>query len=586
MFRSDDRGDTWKAISGDLSRQIDRNKLPVMGKVWGPDAVAKNQSTSFYGNIVALAESPKKEGLIYVGTDDGLIQVTSDGGANWTKYEKFAGVPEMTYVSRLAASNHDANTVYAAFDNHKNEDFKPYLLKSVDAGKTWTSIAGDLPENGPVLAFAEDTVNPNLLFAGTEFGAFFTIDGGKSDGGQHWVKLKGGLPTIAVRDMVIQAREGDLVVATFGRGFYVLDDITPLRQVRAESTEQAAAVYPVKDALLYVERHPLGEPGKGFQGDALYTAENPPYGAVFTAYLKEKIKTKKEKRQDAEKEAAKKNQTLPYPTNDEFRAEAEEAKPEVYFVVYDESGAPIRRVDASTEAGFQRVAWDLRYSAARAHAAADKEEEGEGFRDITGLGPLVLSGTYSVRMFSKTAGSVMELAGPQSFKVLTEGSTAMAPNDRAAQEEFLRKTERLYRVVNGALHSAEDVESRLKSIREALHETPAVEKQLGAVADGIEQRDREILRALRGDVEIAKRNEPVPASIDQRVTSIMDEERFSLAKPTQTHLDSYNVAAAEFAEQLGKLHTLVEVDLTKLEKDMEAAGAPWTPGRVPEWVEK
>ena len=162
------------------------------------------------------------------GTDDGLIQVTRDGGASWTKYEKFPGVPDMTYVSRLAASNHDANTVYAAFDNHKNEDFKPYLLKSTDAGKTWTSIAGNLPENGPVLAFAEDPVNANLLFAGTEFGAFFTIDGGA-----HWVRLKGGLPTIAVRDMVIQAREGDLVIATFGRGFYVLDDISPLRQIKA-----------------------------------------------------------------------------------------------------------------------------------------------------------------------------------------------------------------------------------------------------------------------------------------------------------------------------------------------------------------
>ncbi|HET7892549.1 MAG TPA: glycosyl hydrolase, partial [Candidatus Sulfotelmatobacter sp.] len=356
LFRSDDRGDTWQAISGDLTRQIDRNKLPVMGKVWGPDAVAKNQSTSFYGNIVALAESPKKEGQIYVGTDDGLVQVTSDGGASWTKYEKFSGVPDMTYVSRLAASNHDANTVFAAFDNHKNEDFKPYLLKSADAGKTWTSIAGDLPENGPVLAFAEDTVNPNLLFAGTEYGAFFSIDAG-----QHWVRLKGGLPTIAVRDMVIQAREGDLVIATFGRGFYVLDDITPLRQMKPESADQAAAVYPVKDALLYVERHPLGEPKKGFQGDAFYTAENPPYGAVFTAYMKEKSKTRKEKRQEAEKDAAKKNQTPPYPTNDELRAEAEEAKPEVYFLVYDESGAAIRRVNGSAEAGFQRVAWDLRY---------------------------------------------------------------------------------------------------------------------------------------------------------------------------------------------------------------------------------
>jgi photosystem II stability/assembly factor-like uncharacterized protein len=352
LFRSDDRGNTWKAISGDLTRQTDRNKLPVMGKVWGPDAVAKNQSTSFYGNIVALAESPRKENLVYAGTDDGLIQVTTDGGSAWTKYDKFAGVPETTYVSRLAASSHDATTVYAAFDSHKNEDFKPYLLKSTDMGKTWASIAGDLPENGPVLGFAEDPVNPNLLFAGTEFGAFFTVDGGKK-----WIRLKGGLPTVAVRDMVIQARENDLVIATFGRGFYILDDITPLRQVKPETLLQDEALFPVKDALLYIERHPLGGTRKAFQGDALYTADNAPFGATFTYYLKEKLKTKKERRQEAEKEAAKKNQTLPYPTADELRAEAEASKPELYLMVYDESGAPIHRVEAAVGEGFHRVAW-------------------------------------------------------------------------------------------------------------------------------------------------------------------------------------------------------------------------------------
>ena len=579
LFRSDDRGDTWKAISGDLTRQIDRNKLPVMGKVWGPDAVAKNASTSFYGNIVALAESPKREGLIYVGTDDGLIQVTNDGGGSWTKYEKFPNVPENTYVSRLAGSNHDANTVFAAFENHKNEDFKPYLLKSVDSGKTWTPIAGDLPENGPVLAFAEDTVNPNLWFAGTEFGAYFTINGG-----QHWVRLKGGLPTIAVRDMVIQSRESDLVIATFGRGFYVLDDITPLRQAKADSTDQAAAIYPVKDALLYVERHPLGGPKKGFQGDAFYAAENPLYGAVFTAYMKEKVKTKKEKRQDAEKEAAKKNQTVPYPSNDELRAEAQEAKAEVYFIVYDDSGAAIRRVEGKTDAGFQRVAWDLRYPAAR--VPSKHEEGGEDFPDAADQGPLVVGGNYSVRMFEKVGGVVAEVAGPQSFKVAAEGSAAMSAADRTAQGEFLRKTARLYRAVYGATRTAEDVEGRLKQIREALRETPTAEKQLAAVADLLEQHDREILRALRGDREIAKRNEPVPSSINDRVNSILEGERFSLAKPTQSHIDQYNIGAAEFADALSKLHALVDVDLAKLEKDMEAAGAPWTPGRVPEWSEK
>jgi photosystem II stability/assembly factor-like uncharacterized protein len=583
LFRSDDRGDTWKAISGDLTRQLDRNKLPVMGKVWGPDAVAKNQSTSFYGNIVALAESPKKEGLIYVGTDDGLIQVTSDGGQSWTKYEKFAAVPETTYVSRLAASQHDAGTVYAAFENHKNGDFKPYLLKSTDTGRTWSSIAGDLPENGPVLAFAEDPVNANLLFAGTEFGAFFTIDGG-----HHWVRLKGGLPTIAVRDMVIQTRESDLVIATFGRGFYVLDNIGPLREIKPESAEhffeQPATTFPVKDALLYIESHPLGGPKKGFQGDAFYTAANPPYGAVFTAFLKDKVKTKKEKRDEAEKGAAKKNQTLPYPSNDELRAEAEEAKPEVYFVIYDESGAPIRRVDGATEQGFQRAAWDLRYP-----APALREHNAEGdddFTPATAQGPLVLPGAYSVRMFQKVNGAVTELGGPQTFKVAAEGSSSLSESDRAAQEEFHRKVSRLYRAVSGATHTADSVETRLKSIRQALRETPPAEKQLEAAADAIEQRNREIQRALSGDRELAKRNEPVSSSINDRVEGIMEGERFALARPTQSHLSDYDIAAAEFAEQLGKLHTLVDVDLAKLEKDMEAAGAPWTPGRVPEWAEK
>jgi hypothetical protein len=514
-----------------------------------------------------------------VGTDDGLIQVTSDSGATWTKYNKFPGVPDNTYVSRLVASSHDSNTVYAAFENHKNEDFKPYLLKSVDNGKTWTSIANDLPENGPVLAFAEDPVNANLLFAGTEFGAFFSTN----DGG-HWVQIKGGLPTIAVRDMVVHPREGDLIVATFGRGFYVLDDITPLRQMKPESVEQAAALYPVKKTLMYVERHPLGGPHKGFQGDSYFAAENPPYGAVFTAYLKEKIKTKKEKRQEAEKEAAKKNEALPYPSNDELRAETDEPKPEVYFLVYDDSGTPIRRVEGSAEAGFQRAAWDLRYSAPK--VAEHHEGAEEFFRDAAEMGPLVVPGTYAVRMFEKVGGVVSEVAGPQSIRVTTEQSASMSEADQAAQEQFLRKVVRLYRAVYGAARVAENSQERLKQIHEALREVPAVEKQLASAADALEQRDREILRALEGDIEIARRNEPVPSSIGDRVGTIIEGERFSMAKPTQSDIDSYGVAAGEFTDQLAKLRALVDVDLAKLEKDMESAGAPWTPGRVPEWSEQ
>ena len=578
LYRSDDRGDTWKPISPDMTRQIDRNQLQVMGKVWGPDAVAKNQSTSFYGNIVALTESPKAENLLYIGTDDGLIQMTSDSGGSWTKYDKFPGVPEKSYVSRLAASHFDANTVYATFDNHKYSDFKPYVLKSTDRGKSWTSITANLPENGPVLAFAEDPVNPNLLFAGTEFGAFFTVDGG-----QKWIQLKGGLPTIAIRDIVVQARESDVVVATFGRGFYVLDDITPLRQVKPDLLQQNAALFPVKNPLLYIERLPLGIPRHGFEGDAFYAAENPPFGATFTYYLKEKLKTKKEQRQEAEKEAAKKNETLPYPSNDQLRAEGEAPAPEVYFVVYDDAGAPIRRVEGSVAEGFHRVSWDLRYFAPALAEGGDGDDD--GFPAAANMGPLVLPGKYSVRFFKKVDGTVTEMGSAQSFTVLADGASAVSAADRAAQEDFNRKVSRLYRAFSGALSSANELQERLKGIRKALQDTPSSDALLSQ-ADSIEKQNNDILRALRGDIVIAARSENVPTSINDRLQGIMEGERFSIAKPTQTHIDAYNIASDEFTQQLSKLHNLLQVDVMNLEKAMEAAGAPWTPGRIPEWQEK
>lgn len=253
LFRSDDRGNSWRAVSGDLTRQLDRDRLKVFGKVWGPDAVAKHASTSFYGNITTIAESPMRENLLFVGTDDGLVQISEDGGATWRKLETFPGVPEQTFVSRIVPSRHDANVVYVAFDNHKNGDFKPYLLKSSDLGRTWSACGGNLPERGSVKCLSEDPVNPNVLFVGTEFGLWFT-----PNGGSRWVQLKGGLPTIAVRDIAIQTREHDLIIATFGRGFYVLDDYRALHTVTEDLLAQPAQTFPVRDAWLYVESEPLG----------------------------------------------------------------------------------------------------------------------------------------------------------------------------------------------------------------------------------------------------------------------------------------------------------------------------------------
>src|SRR5204863_8772217 len=180
-----------------------------------------------HGNLSPSAESPKTEGLLYAGTDDGLIQVSDDGGGHWRKIDKLPGVPADAYIARIRASQHDAGTVYVAAENHQNGDFAPYLLRSTDGGRTLKSIAGDLPVRGSTYAIAEDHVDPNLLFAGTEFAAYWS-----KDGGQHWLKIS-GLPTIAVREIAIQKRENDLVLATFGRGVVIVDDYSPVRTATA-----------------------------------------------------------------------------------------------------------------------------------------------------------------------------------------------------------------------------------------------------------------------------------------------------------------------------------------------------------------
>lgn len=574
VFRSDDRGDTWAALGGDLSRQLSRDRLPVMGKVWPPDAVAKNVSTSFYGNVTALAESPLQEGLLYAGTDDGLIQVRSGEGV-WRKVERFPGVPSRTYVSRLLASQHAAQTVYAAFDNHKDADFKPYLLRSSDAGQTWTSVAGDLPERGSVLALAEDHRDPNLLFAGTEFGLFVTLDGGKK-----WHGLKGGLPTVAVRDLAIQRGQNDLVVATFGRGFYVLDDYSPLRSLTPDALQKEATLFPVREAPLYIPSRQYGLRNKAFLGEAFFTADNPPFGATITYCLKEEIETKARKRHAAEKAG-----TAPYPSKDELRAEAEEEPPAVLLTVADADGEVVRTLTGPVKAGLHRVSWDLRDPATTLPRPRPAEAGEDVFAEEP-AGPLVLPGTYRVSLAKRVDGAVTPLAGPQEFAVVVEETAAPHHGDLKALREFQRQVARLARAVSGTVEAADEVAHRLEQLKRALDQTPGAKEAWKAQARDLERRDRDILRALRGDVVLRGRSENTPTAIAERVQSIVEGQRFSLARPTATQRDSYRIAGEEFAQELARLRTLVEVDLRKLEKEAEAAGAPWTPGRLPEWKER
>ena len=574
LYRSDDRGTSWNIVSPDLTRQIDRNTLPVMGRVWGPDAVAKNTSTALYGNISAIAESPKKEGLIYVGTDDGLVQASEDGGGHWRKIDKLPGVPTDAYVARVRASQHDAATVYVAVENHQNGDFTPYLLKSTDSGRSWKSIAGDLPPRGSVYAIAEDHVDPRLLFAGTEFAAYWS-----KDGGEHWTKIA-GVPTIAVREIAIQKRENDLVLGTFGRGVYIVDDYSPLRASFSDGEAAAATLYPVRDALLFVPTMPYGMPGKGFQGEMFYTGQNPPFGAVFTYHMKEGLKTLKEQRVEVEKAADKAGRPIKYPTADELRAEADEEAPAMLLTVKDASGTPVRVITGPVQKGLQRVAWDLR---APAHQLPPNRPRGE-IEELFGdplVGPYVVPGRYSVSLAQRVGGVVKELGGPVTFNVALDPQSAQLAGDQNARWEFQQKLQALRRDIAGSLELATSTNTRLDAIRKALDQTPAAPRALHEQARALQQRLGEIRVQLEGDRRVGSRAGPQPVAISERANTISGELNRTLARQTTTHEQQLQIASELFVAERTKLKTLVETDVPAIEKELERLGAPYTPGRVP-----
>lgn len=572
LYLSENRGDSWKAISPDLSRSIFRYQQEIMGKQWSIDAIWDHGAMSYYGNLTTLSESPLQDGLIYAGTDDGLIQVTEDGGEKWRKMDRFPGVPEFSFVNDIQASKHDANTVFAALDNHKKGDFKPYVLKSTDRGRTWTSIAGDLPDRHIVWSIVQDHKKADLLFIGTEFGVFFTLDSGK-----HWMKLKGGAPPIAFRDIEIQERENDLVCASFGRGFYILDDYSPLRHVSRKVLEQDAVLFPVKKAHMYIPKRPLGSSEKAFQGHAFFTAPNPPFGAVFTYYLEEPLKTRKERRKEAEKKSEKQGKPISFPGWDALRLEEREEDPAIILTVKDTNGHVVRRMTGPTSAGIHRVAWDLRYPPVEPIRLGQSKLP-PWRREPRG--PMVVPGTFSISIAKQIDGILTPLGQPQTFSVESLGLASLPARDKEELLAFQEKAGKLQRAMMGAGEAAKEAVNRLNFIKKAVLDTPKADPRLGEDACSIEKSLQEIQAELYGDWTVMRRSEPTSPSLMRRVSAQLS----STCAITATAKRNYEIAAADFSVLLEKLRKLIETDLKKLEENLEAAGAPWTPGRgVPKW---
>lgn len=563
LFRSDDRGQSWKEISPDLTRQIDRNKLPMMGKVWGADAVAKNASTSFYGNIISITESPIKEGLIYCGTDDGLIQYTEDGGTNWKRAERFAEVPETTYCSDVFCSQHNPKVVYAAFNNHKNGDFRPYLVKSEDGGATWRSIASNLPDNGPVWTIAEDFADPDLLFVGTEFGLFFS-----NNGGEKWLQLGNGLPTIAVRDLDIQKRESDLVVGTFGRGIYILDNYSPLRFAKADKLgELPAKLFPVKNAVLFNQDDSRSKTDKG---ENFFRADNPDFGAVFTYFVRDRIQSLKDKRREMESETAPKIDFA------ELDKERREKQPFLLFTIADEYGRTVRKLTRDYAQGMGRIVWNLRYASDEPITAETNPNYHSGY--------LVMPGKYKVTLSKCTGTEIVQLGEPQEFTVTKLNNSTLPPPDTKQLDEFRLKVSRIQGAIDGTRKAFHRAEAKLKAAEKAvLASTIPNNGLIAKIRQSLEEL-KDLQYKLDGNATLSKYNENQPPSINDRIDYIVWGIWQTSSPISETQRMSYKIASDELAEVLKELKRIVQTDLEGYEKEIRGSGAPQFDDGIPGWI--
>ncbi|NOR74096.1 MAG: glycosyl hydrolase, partial [Draconibacterium sp.] len=578
VFKSDDRGNTWEVISDDLTAQVDRNSFPVMGKYWPADAVSKDVSTSQWGTLVSLDESKLVEGLLYAGSDDGVISVT-ENGSDWTQVKSFPGVPEYTYVSDLCADRFDENVVYATFDNLKRDDFKPYVYKSTDKGKTWISISGNHPENGTVHTIIQDFIRPELLFVGTEFGIFFTIDNG-----ENWVQLKSGIPTIAVRDITIQERENDLVIATFGRGFYVMDNYSPLREVSHEMVTDNAHIFKIKDALMFIQTS-----GKSNQGNTYFTSPNPDFGATFTYYLKEAPKTKKQLRKEEEKKLFKEGQPIPQPTWREVDLEGKEEKSHLIFTIYDANDNVVRQLTTSPSKGVKRINWDLRYAMPTSVRVTGsftpvKSSEGSGRRGGSG-GILAMPGIYKVGLKMWHEGEITNLVDPVEFTCKKLNNTTLPAENYKDNVEFAQKVSKLAIAVVGTGRMISETTSKVEHIKQAIYSTPGASQDLMNKARALAVELEKLNFKMNGTAAKASGEEvpPEQVALNDRLGSITYTHMGSTSGITSTEKQGYEILKEEFPPVLEALKRIVENDIPALETELTKIGAPWTPGRLPVW---
>ncbi|MCK8524084.1 glycosyl hydrolase [Aquimarina sp. D1M17] len=565
LWRSDNRGDKWTAISGDLTKNQERIELPIMGKKQSWDAPWDFLAMSNYNTITSIAESPKKDGVLYIGTDDGIIQATEDGGSTWRRINvgSLPGVPSTAFVNDIRADLFDSNTVYAALDNHKYGDFNPYLVKSTDNGRTWKSIKGNLPDRTLVWRLVQDHINADLMFIATEFGIYFTINGGNK-----WIKLKGNVPTISFRDLTIQRRENDLVAASFGRGFFVLDDYSVLRNISESKLNEEATLFSTRDAWWYVPRPDIDfEDKKGSLGASHYVAPNPDFGAVFTYYLKEGLQSVSEARQKLEKKN--KNNDTSFPGWEKVDAEQIASKPAVVITISDSKGNTVRRVYGPVTPGFHRVAWDLKYPATDAvvlNSRANSFGAPEGF--------MAAPGKYTATLSKVENGVVTSLSEPMSFEVKQLRNGALKGASIEDVTAFWRDYENTIKEVSILDLKLAKMNKKINAMQTALKMANTPPGDLDARIFALKNNLLGIQKKFSGSPSKGQVGEKSRPTIQSRMFAIFRGVQRSTYGPTATHVETMNIIKNQLNTISSQFKGLTD-EVNSVLKTMEQAGAPY-----------
>jgi photosystem II stability/assembly factor-like uncharacterized protein len=560
VWKSENRGDDWEPISGDLTRNEDRLTLPIMGRKQSWDNAWDVGAMSNYNTITSLAESPVQEGLLYAGTDDGFIQVSENGGESWRKIPVTAlGLAPRTFVNDIKADLFDANTVYVALDNHKEGDFNPYLFKSTDKGQSWQSISGNIPDRTLVWRMVQDPVKKNLLFAATEFGIYTSLNGGTS-----WQKL-GGAPTISFRDLTIQKRENDLVAASFGRGFFVLDDYSALREFTEDNLSQKGKLFTPRTAKWFVPRSNIGNTGADY-----YFAKNPTYGAVFTYHLADEYQTSKEVRKEKETSLNKNKADIPFPGWDALDAERQEKAAQVVLSIQDSQGNVINKISQKASQGSHRMAWN--FSHFNPYSISDSPSS------YRGGGALAKPGTYQASLSLVQNGEVTPLDGPISFEVKALREGVLKGISHEEYNAYLTEITQVYKSISAVRDVLSESGKMHKAMVTALAQAKILPGTLEPKLEALKLDLTRINQSISGSPSRREVGERNPAGIQSFLSNAMVGLRNSYG-PTPLHKKSLKIAKELLVQLRAEVKSISEVRIPEIEAALKAADAPYILGQ-------